>query len=121
MCIRHKLLLLNIQLYINLTVLGYILIIHIHVLYMYYTVEALLKDTPYKGHYRKILISWQYILDLQREDILFIKDKMPGPKVSFIWRFHYTMYILYNYYHSNYIYDTLHKNTAVCIFGHRLC
>ncbi len=29
-----------------------------------------------------------YILNFQREDNLFIKDNMPGPKVSFIWRFH---------------------------------
>ena len=32
----------------------------------------------------KILIYSQYILNLQREDDLFIKDKMSGIKVSFV-------------------------------------
>ncbi len=32
----------------------------------------------------KNFISWEYILDLQREDNLFIKDNTSGPNVSFI-------------------------------------
>ncbi len=35
----------------------------------------------------KNFISWQYILNLLREDNLYIKDKMPGHNVSYIWRF----------------------------------
>ncbi len=48
-----------------------------------------------------------HILNLQREDNLFIKDNMSGPKVSFVWKFnyrervqllYYTLYCtLYNY------------------------
>ncbi len=34
--------------------------------------------------YVTFIISWQYILNLQREDNLFKKDKMSGPKKSFI-------------------------------------
>ncbi len=51
------------------------------------TVEPLLMDTLYKGHNRKDFHikdrfkwgTWQYIFSLQREDNLFIKDKMSGP------------------------------------------
>ncbi len=32
----------------------------------------------------KNFISWQYIMNFQREDNLFIKDNMPDTKVSFI-------------------------------------
>ncbi len=45
-------------------------------------------------------ISWQYILNHQREDNLYIKDKMPGPKVSIIWRFHCTCTVLYTIIHT---------------------
>ena len=65
------------------------------------TVEPPIKDTPNKGHNKKKLykghilrsqsstfLLYQYIFNLRREDNLSIKDKMPGPNVSFIRRFH---------------------------------
>ena len=62
------------------------------------TVEPPIKDTPNKGHNRKNLsikdtlmsqkFTFLLYFNLRREDNLSIKDKMPGPKMSIIRRFH---------------------------------
>ena len=57
-----------------------------------------IKDTPNKGHNRKKTlykghtlgpkVPLSYYTSLRRENDLSIKDKIPGPNVSIIWRFH---------------------------------
>ena len=59
-------------------------------------VEPPIKDTIekplYKGHTLRsqssTFLLYKYIFNLRREDNLSIKDKMPGPNVSIIRRFH---------------------------------
>ena len=64
-------------------------------LFFFFTVEPPIMDTPnkplYKGYTLRSLLYYVYILvhfNLQKEYNLSITDKMLGPNVSIILRFH---------------------------------